>query len=380
MRKLVFAMGAGSLSVVVALLIAEVSVRVFGLAPAHNVVFEETLRLSDDAVLEYELMPGSPDGAYTISSMGLRAREFSSPKPAGVFRIALLGDSVTFGLFCERDELFASELERLLNSYAPPGSPRYEVLNMGVAGYNTRQVVRRLQILGPAVEPDLVIYGYVLNDPQAYSLETESLQAMESAADQSLGDALSRGIWRTLSYSRLAVMIKRTQITVAQPKLHRFEPGFAAFRAGRHVEYIRSLHADAGSWSMVSSGMAELATVAKSLGDVPVLVAVLPISFVRNADGYPVSDVHAKVMAEAERRGLGSTDLAPAFQAVEAAEGRRFFIDFLHMNPDGHHVVAVALFKWLCESGSLSDESPSIASILKLQDRDGRIAKLLNYR
>ena len=377
LRKAVFALVAVCLGILVALGIAEVAVRAFDLAPAYNLVFQENYRLSEDDVLKYELMPGSPEGDHAISSVGLRDREFTSPKPADVFRLALIGDSVTYGLFCKRDALFAESLERLLNTHAPGGSPHYEVLNMGVVGYNTRQVVQRLRVQGPAIEPDLVIYGYVLNDPQAYSLELESLRAMKSAADRSLSDALSRGMWRGLSHSRLAVMIKRTQITVDQPILPSFGPGFEAYRAGRHIEYLRSLHEDARSWSMVAAGLAELSTVASSLGDVPVLVAVFPISLDTEPDTYPLAGIHTKVMAEATRAGLKSLDLAPVFQAVEAAEGRHFFNDFMHLNHNGHDVAAVTLFKWLCESGSLPDPAPSFNAIFRRMDRDCRIAMIL---
>ena len=52
------------------------------------------------------------------------------------------------------------------------------MLNFGVTGYNITQVVERLRTLGLRYEPDLLLYGYVLNDPQGISREGEIIKAL----------------------------------------------------------------------------------------------------------------------------------------------------------------------------------------------------------
>ncbi len=79
------------------LLIGEVVVRVFHLAPVFEGVYQGKFQLSENPVLQYELRPGSRDGDVVISSAGLRDREFAAPKPRDVYRIVVIGDSVTFG-------------------------------------------------------------------------------------------------------------------------------------------------------------------------------------------------------------------------------------------------------------------------------------------
>jgi len=106
----------------------------------------------------YSLNPAHPE----INSSGLRGPEFSLPKPGGVFRILLLGDSVTHGLFVSEEGTFARKLERLLNQQTD--GTRFEVLNAGVNGYTLYNELEYYKAKGAAFEADLVISVFCMND------------------------------------------------------------------------------------------------------------------------------------------------------------------------------------------------------------------------
>lgn len=91
------------------------------------------------------------------NSAGLRGqREFAIPKPAGVTRIALLGDSFTFGEEVSDEETFAQQIERL--------APGVEVLNFGVHGYGHDQMLLYLREAVARYRPDVVLVGHVTDD------------------------------------------------------------------------------------------------------------------------------------------------------------------------------------------------------------------------
>lgn len=85
---------------------------------------------------------------YQINSLGLRDREISDAKAAGVKRILLLGDSFTEGTGVKQEETFSAVLERELG---------IEVINAGVSGYSTLHEYLWLKERGFKLRPDLVI-------------------------------------------------------------------------------------------------------------------------------------------------------------------------------------------------------------------------------
>ncbi len=91
------------------------------------------------------------------NSRGLRGRrEFAVPKPAGVYRIALFGDSFTFGEDVSDEETFGEQMGKLLAGV--------EILNFGVHGYGHDQMLLYLREALPIYQPDVVLVGHVTDD------------------------------------------------------------------------------------------------------------------------------------------------------------------------------------------------------------------------
>ena len=99
-----------------------------------------------------------------VNSRGLRSPEFEVPKPPGLRRVLVLGDSVTFGWGVEEEQNFSRRLEEALRQQlACP----VEVLNSGVSGYGTVEEADFFTHEGLAFEPDVVLIYYVENDNQS---------------------------------------------------------------------------------------------------------------------------------------------------------------------------------------------------------------------
>lgn len=100
---------------------------------------------------------GVPPFRARINFQGFRGPEVAVPKPAGVRRIAILGDSNTFGFGIQEGERFSDLL-------AKKGASGTEVVNLGVFGYGTDQEAIYLERNVLRLAPDMVVLAVSAGD------------------------------------------------------------------------------------------------------------------------------------------------------------------------------------------------------------------------
>ena len=98
--------------------------------------------------------------SYTINKDALNERfDYSIKKPADIFRIAVLGDSSTFGLLVKTKDNWTEKIEDLLNQRINnPKIKKIEVINLAVHGYDIPYEVERFRRRGLKYNPDLVLW------------------------------------------------------------------------------------------------------------------------------------------------------------------------------------------------------------------------------
>ena len=99
---------------------------------------------------------------FTTNAIGLRDREYAIPKPPGVFRILMLGDSFTEGGGLENDETVAKIVETGLRR-GPCGNG-VDVINAGHASYSPILEYLLLREPGLRLQPDLVVLNFDMTD------------------------------------------------------------------------------------------------------------------------------------------------------------------------------------------------------------------------
>jgi lysophospholipase L1-like esterase len=260
-------------------------------------------RPSDDPRVVFE---HRPDGSallmgvkVTTNSLGLREGERTREKPAGTYRIVALGDSITMGWGVAQDMTYPAQLERKLNAQPPKGFPaglRYEVLNLGVGNYNTVQEVMRLRNLGLALDPDLIILGYFINDAEPTPKP-------------------SRGFLIEQSYL-YAFIASRVRL---------FKPS-----TGTYLDYYRGLYADgAPGWQAAQAALRDLATISRDRS-IPAMMFIIP-EMHELGDGYPFAGVHRQLEQVGSAVGLPVVDLFPALRGQKPESA-------LWVSPlDAHH-------------------------------------------
>lgn len=156
-------------SCVVAVALAEITARVFhGFIPER--AGHHKLLCEPDPLLGWRKVAGAVrrhttseyDVEERINSKGLRGPELDYEKPAGAFRVLVLGDSFTEGYTVEEDEVFTEVLRERLSGASDRAV--IQVVNGGTGGYSTDQELLFFRSEGRKYAPDLVILMVVEND------------------------------------------------------------------------------------------------------------------------------------------------------------------------------------------------------------------------
>jgi lysophospholipase L1-like esterase len=120
--------------------------------------------------LSYYPTPNYQKGLTSHNSLGYRSDEFSLEKPNGVYRIVALGGSSTYDVnIKDNAAIFTAQLERLLRE--DYGYRNIEVINAGVPGYNSWEILVNLEFRVLDLHPDLVIIYEGTNDVHARLVE-----------------------------------------------------------------------------------------------------------------------------------------------------------------------------------------------------------------
>lgn len=121
---------------------------------------------------------------YTYNNDGLNERfNYEVEKPENVFRIITLGDSFTFGIYVNTYENWSELLEDALNSSIDicPGK-KFEVINLGVSGYDVPYIVKRFKLKGVKYNPDLIVW---LESGEGFYRFTELMEPLISDCKKS---------------------------------------------------------------------------------------------------------------------------------------------------------------------------------------------------
>jgi hypothetical protein len=109
-----------------------------------------------------------------INRDGFRGPDYAKAKPAGVVRIAVIGDSYAEAIQVAEDKTFTAVAGRELADCPQLKGKRVEAMNFGVDGYGTTQELITLQRKVWAYSPDIVVLAIFLgNDVRNNSVVLE---------------------------------------------------------------------------------------------------------------------------------------------------------------------------------------------------------------
>ena len=309
----------------------------------------------------HAMRPGYTNPASPTNSFGLRSPEVAVPKPAGTFRILLLGDSFTFGFRAANDVVFARRLEQRLRS---GGFPAVEVVNAGVLSYcpllEYLQYRHQLHVL----EPDLVVLNFDMSDVQDHLEYSRSLVSSSDGVplfvtEPSLGSS-SNWMPGLLSFQWVA-----KYVTAARRRREAAVEGVAFARD--QDRYLWALDHGQEMDREAQSTLAPILNLSTLLAHngIPLLLATYPQPWQVSADATPLppirdqygigrNTVHLndrpfrKLAAFAAAHGIAFVNAASAFRA-DPKPADLFLASDFHFTARGHALYADVLASYIME-------------------------------
>jgi len=266
-----------------------------------------------------------PNGVYyRTNGLGVRGPDYDRPAPPGVFRIVTVGDSVTMGAGVEEEDTYSAQLAVDL-AVRHPGR-RFEVINGGLAGLDIVQVVGRLEKIGLPYAPDLIVYGWTMNDItgppyRAFSRPKSSYALYHAVYDRFAGSRwyLLRVLWpRWVSFRELVA-----------PHPH-------SYTAELRYNYFENREA----WDRFAGQLDRLAEIGRGRGIC--VVVFIHTSLVRLNAFHPLRSIYERVGEAAAARGLYAIQSLPVFVGHDDDALRVSYYDW-HPNRAGHALLAQAL-------------------------------------
>ncbi|MBL8198295.1 MAG: hypothetical protein JNJ67_05115 [Chromatiales bacterium] len=292
------------------------------------------------------------DVRYSTNDQGLRGANWPRPTTSGSERIAVLGDSFTFGLGVNDDETFV----QLLNA----GGSGATYLNTGIAGYSTDQQLLYLKDRLATWQVDqLVLVVYLANDlldnRLRFPLQAEmgkplfltgpaGLQLINVPVPTAPKPPEERA--RTLGTEVLGRELPDTwrnqwQITRSLGLAESADAELLAGMAGRLAEpvdlFVQLVAAIRSLCAANNVGLRLVLMPGRSHVEMP---SSLSAAF--------QDELRRQIIARHEDLGTPPIDLASRLRERFAATGERlFFPNEGHLNPAGHRAVAELLRKVL---------------------------------
>lgn len=279
--------------------------------------------LVPDAELGYRLNPKNPE----FLDLGIRKSDFSRQKPKGEFRVLVVGDSVSWPI----DGYVACLQDRARSGV--------RWINGSVPGYTILQERLLFEKHLAALDPDLLILQYCLNDHHDYLHRMVRGRWLigQEVERQVLEDGPRWLDWLT-QHSQLLLWARmracRPENSDLQKNAH-FAPAFKA-----------------ESWLVYSGHVREMQKLQHRRGGQMVIVAV-PVLWQLRADSADLVRVQYPQQQLGEvcrKQGIGFLDLLPVFREQDF-ETLYLPGDPIHLSAKGHQVLANRLEQFLAEAG-----------------------------
>ena len=287
------------------------------------------------------------DYILKTNSLGLAGPEVSAlAKPDGLFRMLIIGDAFSMPEGMGYEQSYSAVLQEKFDS------KKVQVINAGVTGYGPVEELQQLAELVPLLKPDFVIYQFFINEFEEAHLRPED--RLKNIGLIPNGDSIRKNlIDRSQLNARFGKFLQLIQeVLTGRSSSYRYYKSLLPLFAAEETPYYSR-----DSLDVLQDYLSRMKDVCvRNRAEmivyfVPGAVAVSTPAdihyFPRDLDLSDTSNYDLDRPLENLRRlagtvGLPVVDLTPPLKNHKTQPV--YFPDSLHWNPEGHKVVAAAIY------------------------------------
>jgi hypothetical protein len=268
----------------------------------------------------------------------------TSFKPNSI-KVLAIGDSFTAGQGIKRQDTWIKQLEKL-----SPQKLLYGI-NYGYAGIGIREVFEVFNKHIKNLNPDLIVYAYVLNDPIA-----KPTSPLELDIDEKNEYPHDNGLYFDLINYR-SIVFDKNRGEILNFFYNNFNIGKYLIRilerkavSEKTVKFYKNLHDP----EINREGLNETLNLIQIMNETSVkngskfVVMIFPLFF-NTQKNYPFSKAHTYLTSEMKRRNIQTLDLLPSYLGIQDSELWVHPID-QHPNDYAQSIAAKALRDWMIEN------------------------------
>lgn len=317
--------------------------------------------------------------ADNLNAIGYRDVEHTIAKPAGVKRIAVLGDSHSEGLQVPLQDIYARRLETQLNE---KGNHNFEVINFACSGYSTAQeyvqYTHEVEQYKPDVTVVLMHWGNTTANivdpkrrnkaqprPYFYLDEKGNLRQDNSVIDWYYAPGSENSAWaKTINWlqlnSRIYGVLTQTDMALNNNEKVYFKwrgnfQRVLAFVQGKNpkAEVPGPAYAEQDPTKVTDALVVALADKCTKSGS-KLVVMLLP-----DPTGTASQQLASELTALGKEHGFGLLDLSAAFK--KHPQQKDLFLR-VHLSSLGHKFVADTLQEYLIQNNLLATNTVTVVS------------------
>ncbi len=323
--------------------------------PARPIQVNRPVRATEDPRQRVENSPGArwtvtyphADGSaplvveHNINAHGRRGPLAPLLRRTSRPRIAVLGDSFTFGSGVGDDETWPAQMRAAWQRASDDDRPGVEVLNFGVPGHDILQHAWTLEHRALDYHPDLVVLCWYVND----------LAIPGKIADEIMAP-LPDWVTQLSMAERPGSLLEGSELMRLVVKVF-VKPRLRSHNLNSHERLYANDHP---AWRTGRNALLHMRDQLANVG-IDFLVVLYPSLFL-GTEGLATHQAYTQVLTFCDDEGIDVLDLEPTFIDADV-EALRVHPHNAHPNPEAHRMAAETIHAHIEEQGWLLPEPPA---------------------